>query len=171
VQRRFACVLVLIAAAVSYLSPPSAAQQHSNAGKVSFAPAITLPTGGSFPSGIASGDFNNDGVPDLTVVNFSNGVITVALGKGNGRFDPWVWSPATCSPGLVVVGRFDGKNLDAVVNDDAYLNPLVMLGAGDGYFPNTASLSSDNNYVGGFAVGDFDDDHNDDLAAVVQLSP
>ena len=95
----------------------------------------------------------------------------MALGKGNGRFGPWLGTLASYNPSIVSVGRFDGKNLDAVVNDDAYLNPLVMLGAGDGYFPNTASLSSDNNYVGGFAVGDFDDDHNDDLAAVVQLSP
>jgi hypothetical protein len=170
-QTRAVCVFILLALAVPLLSAGSAAQQPSSAGKVSFAPAITFPSFDSFPSSIASGDFNNDGTPDLTVVGPSNGVITVALGKGNGRFDPWLYSLATYSPGLVAVGKFDGKNLDAVVNDDAYNNPMVMLGAGDGYFPNFTYLSSDNNGVFGFAVGDFNGDRKDDLAANVRVSP
>jgi hypothetical protein len=170
-QIRSVRVFILLAVTVSVLSARSPAQQRGSAGKVSFAPAITFPSFASSPSGIASGDFNHDGIPDLAVVAPSDGYITVALGKGNGRFDPWLNSFATYSPSLVAVGKFDGKNLDAVVNDTAYLNPLVLLGAGDGYFPDYTELSSDNNFVAGFAVGDFNGDHKDDLAADVQLSP
>jgi len=167
--RRFACPFtVLLAVTVLFPSVRSAAQQ--SAGKVSFARAITYSLDPS-PIGIASGDFNNDGIPDLAAVTFSNGTINVALGKGNGRFDPWLFSFATTTPSAVAVGKFDGKNLDAVVNDDAFMNPLVLLGAGDGYFRNSTQLSSDNNYVAGFAVGDFNGDHRDDLAATVQLYP
>jgi VCBS repeat protein len=167
--RRFACPFtVLLAVTVLIPSVRSAAQQ--SAGKVSFARAITYSLDPS-PIGIASGDFNNDGIPDLAAVTFSNGTINVALGKGNGRFDPWLFSFATTTPSVVAVGKFDGKNLDAVVNDDAFMNPLVLLGAGDGYFRNSTQLSSDNNYVAGFAVGDFNGDHRDDLAATVQLYP
>jgi hypothetical protein len=168
-RTRSGCILILLAATASLLPARLAAQ--SSAGRISFARAITISGGPNFPSGIASGDFNHDGMADLAVVGPANGVIAVALGKGNGKFGPWRYTLATYSPSLVAVGKFDGKNLDAVVNDDAFDNPLVMLGAGDGYFPNATLLSSDNNFVAGFAVGDFNGDHKEDLAASVQLTP
>ena len=143
-------VFVLLVAAS--LAPSQSSAQQSSATKVSFARAVTYPLDPS-PYGIASGDFNNDGIPDLAVVTPSNGTINVALGKGNGKFDPWLYTIATYMPSLVAVGKFDGKNLDPAVNDEAQDNPTVLFGAGDGYFSSDAQLSSDNNYVAGFAVG------------------
>ena len=157
--------------AVSLLSARVAAQQPGSTSKVTFARAITFSSGFSFPSGIASGDFNNDGIPDLAIGTISNTAIGVALGQGNGRFGSWLYSITGNPPSVVTVGKFDGKNLDAAVNDIYQLNPLVLFGAGDGYFSGGVRLSSDGNYVAGFAVGDFDGDHKDDLAANVQLSP
>src|SRR5580693_4251118 len=108
-------VFVLLVAAS--LAPSQSSAQQSSATKVSFARAVTYPLDPS-PYGIASGDFNNDGIPDLAVVTPSNGTINVALGKGNGKFDPWLYTIATYMPSLVAVGKFDGKNLDAAVNDE-----------------------------------------------------
>ena len=98
-------VFVLLVAAS--LAPSQSSAQQSSATKVSFARAVTYPLDPS-PYGIASGDFNNDGIPDLAVVTPSNGTINVALGKGNGKFDPWLYTIATYMPSLVAVGKFDG---------------------------------------------------------------
>ena len=170
-QTRSVCVFVLLAVTVSSLSAQSAAQQPSSTGHVSFARAITFPSGVSFPSGIASGDFNNDGIPDLAIGTITGGAISVALGQGDGRFGSWLYSSTGDSPDVVTVGRFDGKNLGAAVNGFYGCNTLALYGAGDGYFSGGQPLSSDGNCVFGFAVGDFNGDHKDDLAANAQVSP
>lgn len=131
--------------------------------KVTFAPAATI-SAGTDVTGIASGDFNNDGIPDLVSVAPTNGFIDVALGKGNGTFAPWLGSLASYSPRYVAVGKFDGLNLDAVVNDSAFGNALVMLGNGEGYFPSSTPLDLNGAYTNNFAIADFNGDHRDDLA-------
>jgi len=147
---------------LSQLAVQAAAQ--SNCNKVSFAAAVSLSGVGAYATGIAAGDFNNDGIPDLAVVARTNGIIEVALGKGNGTFQPWIYSSATYSPTQVAVGRFDGQNLDTVVNDAAFLDASVLLGNGTGYFPSSTFISVGENFTRGFAVGDFNGDKKDDLA-------
>jgi hypothetical protein len=41
---------------------------------------------GNEPEGIAIGDLNGDGIPDIAVADFGSNSITVLLGKGNGTF-------------------------------------------------------------------------------------
>ena len=67
----------------------------------------------------------------------------------------------------MVVGKFEGKNLDAVVNDigDAW----VLLGGGKGGFPRATWLNAGGNFVFGFAVGDFNGDGKQDVAALVDI--
>src|SRR4051812_17430949 len=48
-------------------------------------PAATYTTGNS-PRFVVTADFNNDGKPDLAVVNQSSSSVTIFLGKGNGSF-------------------------------------------------------------------------------------
>jgi hypothetical protein len=166
-------VLVLAVAVIctplsSYLifAAPSraASRMVSQPSRVQFAPAEVIPGPGMYPTGIASGDFNNDGIPDLVAVSPTQGGIGVALGKGDGTFGPWISSSSTNAPGLVAVGKFDGVNLDAVVNDDQSGNALLLLGSGDGHSPNSTYIDLSEHHVQGFAIADFNDDGNQDLA-------
>jgi hypothetical protein len=143
--------------------PGIVGQAGQNPGVLRFAPATTIPIG-PYPRGIVSGDFNNDGIPDLAVVAPHSGSVAVALGQGDGTFGRWLSSPATYSPGIIAIGNFDGQNLDVVVNDGAGPDALVMLGAGTGYFPNSTPIYVKRGTTGFFAVGDFNGDHNEDLA-------
>src|SRR5690349_1870885 len=59
-----------------------------------FLPAVTVPAG-IHPHAVTVADFNNDGKPDLAVVNVgpsstSQSSLSVLLGNGNGSFRPAV---------------------------------------------------------------------------------
>ena len=70
---------------------------------LSFVPPVTLPVGVQ-PRAVTVADFNNDGKPDLAVVNqgpssTSQGSLSVLLGNGNGSFQPAV-TTAVLNSGL-----------------------------------------------------------------------
>ena len=55
-------------------------------GDGTFQPQMTY-AAGSNPFSIVMGDFNNDGIPDLAVVNFlGTGTVGVLTGNGDGTF-------------------------------------------------------------------------------------
>jgi FG-GAP-like repeat/FG-GAP repeat len=136
-------------------------------GPLSFTLTASLPAD-AFPSGIAAGDFNNDGIPDLAVVASSNCVIAVYLGKGDGTFGSSLGTTASAAPGLVAVGKFDGINLDAVIDSEEGGNALLLLGAGTGFFQGSTFIDMRGGFAGGIAVGDFNGDQKDDLAITDQ---
>jgi len=71
-----------------------------------FQPQTTYATG-SNPWGIAVGDFNGDGKPDLAVTNTSDNTVSILLGNGDGTFQPHVDYPTGSRPTSVVVGDFN----------------------------------------------------------------
>ncbi len=102
---------------------------------VQFAPQITIQTPAVHLTGLAVGDFNNDGIPDVFVPldEFPN--TAIALGKGDGRFGPWRYLAASALPNLVAVGDFNGDgNLDTVSTDSQSNAVTTSLGLGDGSF-------------------------------------
>ena len=64
--------------------------------------AFTAYSVGTFPYGLAVGDFNADGNLDVAVSNFSGGTVSVLLGNGDGTFQaqtnmPLIQVPRTLS--------------------------------------------------------------------------
>lgn len=85
---------------------------------------------GSFPFGIAVGDFNGDGKLDLSIANNTDGTVSVLLGDGNGRFTPAPGSPVSVgiNPSSIVAGDFNGvDNLDLAITNELSKNVSVLL--------------------------------------------
>jgi Ca2+-binding RTX toxin-like protein len=126
---------------------------------------------------VLTADWNRDGNPDLvgvtTGANKAKG-IAVALGRGNGRFGPPIF---TTGGGYVAAsGDFNGDgNADLLLRSDKdgepqfkpELTPLaLLLGLGDGTFAPEQTLARFAKPAYGAAVGDFDADSHLDAAVV-----
>jgi hypothetical protein len=145
-----------------------ALQQAAYAGQ--FSPAVNYPAGtNSF--GIAVGDFNRDGIPDLAVANAGYaGTVSILLGNGDGTFRASrEFDAGGSETTTVAVGDFNGDGKpDLVVANYAGgggpSNVAVLSGNGDGTFMPavvyTAGISP--LFV---AVADFNGDGNLDFVA------
>ena len=87
-------------------------------GDGTFQPAVSSPAGFA-PAGIAVGDFNGDGNPDLAMTDHGNGTVTVLLGNGDGTFQtPGETYQVGSSPAGIAVADLNGDgNLDIVTAD------------------------------------------------------
>jgi hypothetical protein len=145
----------------------SAALDPSTLGR-NFLPSTGSPiTAEESAAFVASGDFNNDGIPDLVVVNdLYVGTISVSLGVGDGTFLPAVVYSVGNYPQSVAVGDFnhDGK-LDLVVTNDDGDDVSVLLGNGDGTFQTQTTFATGTE-PHGVAVADLNRDGIEDLVVV-----
>ena len=90
---------------------------------------------GNHPYGVATGDFNGDGFPDVVTENYNGNTVSVLLGLGNGSFQPAVSYAVGSLPERVLVADFNGDgNLDLVVANTGSGTVSVLLGNGDGTF-------------------------------------
>ena len=121
-----------------------------------------------FPTSVAVGDFNGDGILDLAFSDL-NGV-EIALGNGDGTFKETAASPIVVPSELysLAIGDFNHDGKVDIAGVDNYNDRIVLLtGAGDGSFtvtPTTPVVSP--NWLGPFAVVavDFNGDGVPDLA-------
>src|SRR5216684_1652099 len=126
---------------------------------------------GIWPSSVAVGDFNADGVPDLAVANRGSNDVSVLLGNGDGSFQAARSFAVGGSPFSVAVGDFnaDGVADLAVANvgsDPSFQDGgvWVLLGNGDGGFQAALNFGAGSAFVS-VAVGDLNGDGVPDLAA------
>ncbi len=92
---------------------------------------------GSRPVGLAAGDFNEDGQPDLVVALRNSNELMLLKGNGDGSFiagTPITAGPPNSSPNHVVVGDFngDGHQDVAVSLSGPYVNGGVAVFLGNG---------------------------------------
>jgi hypothetical protein len=87
-------------------------------------------TVGLGPDGLAIGDFNGDGIPDLAVANLIGNTMSILLGKGNGTFQPHVDFTTLKFPlgmGAAGFSRRGSGSDDLVVTNDLSATAIVFL--------------------------------------------
>jgi hypothetical protein len=114
---------------------------------VLFIPALaqTVPTTVTFasqtyntgpkPADVVSGDFNQDGRPDLAVIDGQASSVQVLLGVGGGRFSLGSNTNTGTSPVHIVTGTFTlSGHQDLAVANAGDSTVTILLGKGDGTF-------------------------------------
>lgn len=115
-------------------------------GNGTFQTAISLattPSGSGGAMGVAIGDVNNDGHPDLLASNFSQNTVGILLNTGNETFAPVTAIPTAAGPaGLFVADLDHDGNLDFLVANFSFNTGIVRFGAGDGTFARNVPVAA-----------------------------
>jgi hypothetical protein len=143
-------------------------------GDGTFGTAITTPIPYNITGfGMAIGNFNGDGNLDVAV---SGGAVStyqtdILLGNGDGSFTDDGYYYVQEDPYSVAAAHFtSGKNVGLAVGNDLNNSVSILLGNGDGTFQQAVNYAT-LGYTEWVAVGDFNGDGKEDLAAANRGSP
>ena len=139
-------------------------------GDGTFLPPVRY-NAGEYPSSIAIGDFNGDGILDVAVTDTRK--VYILLGSGDGTLSAAKGYWGGISPGPVVAADFngDGKLDLAVVNFLSTSDQVsVLLGNGDGTFQPPRHFPTGGTGSYQMVVADFNVDGKPDLATVNYVS-
>ena len=116
----------------------------------------------------AAADINGDGKLDVVAVNSSNHV-SVALGNGDGTFQPAVNYQVGEMPSAVAIADFDGDGtLDLAVSNlslNAAGSLSFLAGKGDGTFRPAVTVDA-GTFPSSTITGDFNSDGRTDLVLI-----
>jgi hypothetical protein len=163
-------LLKLTAVLLLLLYLPSERMAAATAG---FQPAVNYSTG-AVPKGVAIGDFNGDGKPDLAVANNGDanagddGNVSILFGNGDGTFQSANNVPGGKNPFTIATADFNrDSKADLVLIDSSGVG--VLLGNGDGTFRPVTYLATASGPLS-LAVADFDGNSALDFVVVTQTS-
>ena len=131
-----------------------------------FAPPKTYDLPSVFPFSIATGDFNLDGRPDISVGGSGTGGVAVLLNDGTGGFGAATVYSVGFNQNDIKAGDFnnDGVVDIATVNQLTVGSVAVLLGTGTGGFGSPIISPSGGPGAKFLAAGYFNGDNNLDLA-------
>jgi hypothetical protein len=152
-----------------------AAQSPAIPPPLAFRSAIGYSSGGGVAHSVAIADLNGDQHPDLLVVNSDDGVVSVFIGHGDGKFDaPVTYSSGGAFPNSVAAGDVNGDGVpDILVTNCAETGASgcvapggsvgVLLGNGNGTFQAAVTYGTGGLGPWFVAVGDLNGDNKPDL--------
>jgi Bacterial Ig-like domain (group 3)/FG-GAP-like repeat len=134
-----------------------------------FNPRQDINTNFQHLTGLAVGDFNGDGKPDIAVTDSAQKQVVVYLNSGNGSFSSPITTPiqmGALGAGAIVVGDFnEDRKLDLIVGTIAGSQANIFLsGNGDGTFTQGQTLPGSFGFFSA-AVADINHDSHLDLIA------
>src|SRR6185503_8766186 len=109
-------------------------QTAAEAANAHGTPPPTYATGAA-PTGLILADVNGDGKLDAITTNFTDGTVSVLLGRGDGTFGTAKTFKVGNDPTAVIAGDFDGDGkLDLVVANSLDGTLSYLQGRGNGTF-------------------------------------
>ena len=124
---------------------------------------------GYSPTAILAGNFNDDHLLDLAVLNTGDETVSVVLGNGDGTFrDDQTLSIGGGGANQISVGDFNGDGRADVAGAIAASNQIsIQLGRGDGTFVRQTPVSLRRRPLA-LCVSDVNGDHRDDIVAATR---
>ena len=149
-------------------------------GNGTFQPEIPFVTGGLIVFGMAVGDVNGDGKPDVVVGHqcadstCKTSTVGVLLGKGDGTFQPSVvYNSGGIYPDWVAIADLNGDNKpDIEVANSSTSTSInqgdvgILMGNGDGTFQPVVAYSASEFGAAALGVADVDGDGKPDVVVV-----
>ena len=129
-------------------------------------PGLTTATFGNVPnpSAVVTGDFNQDGIPDIAAAAAGGNEAAVMLGIGGGLFTPAVMYPTGQKPAAIAAADLNRDGILDLVTADGGSNGIsVLLGKGDGTFQAAVAITVGTNPAA-VVIGDFNNDGFSDIA-------
>jgi len=134
---------------------------------------------GDNPFGIAIGDINADGKPDLAIINSPGSMgagkgkngLTILLNDGTGKFSTMKGSPFEAGkiPNRIAIGDVNADGINDVVTSDNNSNEIHLYLMGKSAIVSSRSVITVGNHPKGIAIADLDGNGKADIVVCNNL--